>query len=358
VRIALVNDLRIALEALRRVVRSVPDTEIAWTAANGEEALDRCRADRPDLILMDMIMPVIDGVEATGRIMQECPCPIVVVTATVSGNAGLVYEALGHGALDAVNTPVLGPDGGMAGAEGLIRKIRTVQRLTGGPATAAPTTMPTSPAPAPPARPATDAARLDLPALVAIGASTGGPQALVEVLSGMAPAPSRAVVIVQHVDRQFATGLAEWLEQATGWPVHTADAGGAVEPGTAAVACTDDHLVLDGAGRFRYVREPAEEPYRPSVDVFFDSLLRARVAPGAAVLLTGMGRDGATGLLAMREAGWHTIAQDQASSVVWGMPGAAVGLNAAVQTLPPDEIGAAVERGLARLHRPGAREPS
>ncbi len=132
IRIAIVNDVRMAAETLRRIVASLSDTEVAWIAENGQESVDKCRADRPDLVLMDLIMPVMNGVEATRRIMLESPCPILVVTATVSGNRNEVFEALGHGALDAVNTPVLGRDGSIAGADELLKKIRNIVLLRQG----------------------------------------------------------------------------------------------------------------------------------------------------------------------------------------------------------------------------------
>lgn len=341
-RIALVNDLKTALAALSRIVRSIPGAEVAWTADDGEQALRRCRADTPDLILMDMIMPVMDGVEATRRIMRECPCPIVVVTATVEGHASRVYEALGHGALDAVNTPVLGPGGGLSGAHDLIRKIRTVERLTAPLAAATPVSMPAAPT----IEPLTRAAPTG--SVLAIGASTGGPQALVAVLSALPPSMPVAVTIVQHVDPAFGPGLAEWLACETRLLVDVARAGEPMTPGHVRVACSEDHLILDSGSRYRYVREPLDYVYRPSVDVFYESLLTARIGPGVAVLLTGMGRDGASGLLALKRAGWHTIAQDQATSVVWGMPGAAVRLDAASQVLPLNAIGSAACRKLAQ----------
>jgi two-component system response regulator WspF len=132
-RIAIVNDMLLACEALRRVVLSVPEHQVAWTARDGAEAIERARADRPDLILMDLIMPRMNGAEATRRIMAESPCPILIVTATVGGRMNKVFEAMGHGALDAVNTPTLGPQGEVQGAAALLDKIATVGKLIGQP---------------------------------------------------------------------------------------------------------------------------------------------------------------------------------------------------------------------------------
>ncbi len=331
-RIALVNDVKMAVEALRRVVESMPEARVAWIAEDGQQAVDRCREDRPDLVLMDLIMPQLDGVQATRQIMQECPCPILVVTATVTGNCSKVYEALGYGAVDAVNTPVLGRDQQVTGGDELIRKIRNVMRLQGAGAVQPPLGRP----------PAVDAGgpppAVDVP-LVVIGASTGGPQALGKVLARLAPPLPFAVVVVQHLDPLFVPGLAEWLQRETGLPVQLIREGDRPAAGTVQLASTADHLVIGATGQFGYVREPASQVFRPSVDVFFASLRQHRVRPGVAVLLTGMGRDGAAGLKSLREAGWQTVVQDQATSIIWGMPGAAVGLDAVDQVLPVDQIG-------------------
>ena len=333
-RVALVNDVKMAVEALRRVVDAMPDASVAWIAEDGQQAIDRCRADRPDLVLMDLIMPNVDGVEATRRIMQECPCPILVVTATVTGNCSKVYEALGHGAVDAVNTPVLGRDNQVAGGEEMIRKMRTVMRLQRCTSEQA-DVAPAEPSVAPPD---TD---IHVP-LVVIGASTGGPQALETVLAGLKRPLPYSVVVVQHLDPQFVPGLAEWLNQETRLTVEPIREGDPPTAGTVHLASTPDHLVIGGGGRLRYVKQPAQHVHRPSVDVFFASLLQHRVRPGVAVLLTGMGRDGAAGLKSLHEAGWKTVVQDQETSIIWGMPGAAANLGAADWVLPIDKIGPAI----------------
>lgn len=339
-RVALVNDVTMTLEVLRRVAVSIPGVEVAWTAADGREAVEKCRRDTPDLILMDMIMPVLDGVEATRQIMQQSPCPILVVTATVSGNASRVYEALGHGALDAVNTPVLGRAGNLAGADGLVRKIRTLEQL-------GKASLPAPAAAASPAHPERPA-RPRVPAVVAIGASTGGPQALVRILATLPRTRSFATVIVQHLDPLFAPGLAQWLTEETGQTVHVIESGETVSAGSIAVAGTGDHVVMDRCDRLRYVSEPIDYVYRPSVDVFFQSLLAAAVEPAIAAVLTGMGRDGSEGLKSLHNAGWETIAQDEATSVIWGMPSAAVQLGAADHVLPLDAIGPMIGAHFAR----------
>jgi len=332
IRAAIVNDLPLAVTALRRALDAAPGIEVAWTAADGAQAVDMCARDVPDVILMDLIMPVMDGVEATRRIMRESPCAIVVVTATVSGNAGKVFEAMGHGALDAAATPVLGADGEVRGGEELIKKIFTIAKLISKPGGA-----PGQAAPAPAIRP-----QAKQPPLAVIGASTGGPKALAAILAGMPRDFRAAMVVVQHVDMRFADGLAEWLGSQCRLRVQVAADGQRLSPGVVHVAGTNDHLVLRPDLTVAYQAEPVDYPYRPSVDAFFDSVARYWPQPGVAALLTGMGRDGAKGLLALRQAGWPTIAQDEATSVVYGMPKAAAELGAATRILPLADIARAI----------------
>ncbi len=331
IRIAIVNDVRMAAEVLRRVIVALPDAEVAWIAEDGQQALEKCRTDTPDIVLMDLIMPVMDGVEATRQIMQQCPCSILVVTATVDGNCSKVFDSLGHGALDAVNTPILGREGDIVGAQELIRKIRNVAGLRSGSTSGFEVTAPTR-------DDRRQQASSKILPLLAIGSSTGGPQALATVLSKLPRPLDYSVAIVQHLDQRFVPGLTEWLTRETNLSVRPIEQGQEPVKGMVAVASTQDHLVLSSTGYYQYVREPALHAYRPSVDVFFNSLLKSHAHPGVAVLLTGMGRDGAAGMKALRDAGWKTIAQDEESSIVWGMPGAAVRLNAADQVLPLEEI--------------------
>jgi two-component system, chemotaxis family, response regulator WspF len=341
VRIAIVNDLRLAVEALRRVVSSVPGYEIAWVALDGQEAVTKCASDVPDLILMDLIMPVMDGVEATCRIMRDSPCAILVVTATVSGNAAKVFAAMGGGALDAVATPTLGTGGRLEGAEPLLKKIATIGKLIrrdGAPSSA-------TGAFAVPVLPA------ELPPLAIIGASTGGPRALAELLGGTPPGIAAAIVIVQHIDAEFASSLADWLATDTYHDVRLAQEGERLQEGIVLVAATNDHLVLAPDLTLRYELEPQDCPYRPSVDVFFRSALQHWPRPGFAALLTGMGRDGAEGMLELRNAGWHTVAQDESTSVLYGMPKAAAQIGAACEILRLHDIPTSLRKFVERSSR-------
>jgi two-component system response regulator WspF len=345
-RIAIVNDLALARAVLRRVVESVPGYAVAWTAVDGAEAVRLAAADRPDVILMDLIMPVMDGAEATRRIMAASPCPILVVTASVGANFGKVYEALGAGGLDAVKTPTVDPSGQVRHGEALLERLAKLSRASG--RWSLPSSKTSQAADTPPPAPL-----LALPPLLAVGASTGGPEAVAQVLAALAPAPPGPVAVVQHIAPDFAAGFVGWLHGRTRLPVRLARDGDPPEVGQVYIAGSDDHLTLRPDRRFAYTPEPKAYPYRPSVDVLFESLASAWPRPGVAVLLTGMGSDGARGLAALKRRGWHTVAQDQATCVVYGMPRAAAELGAAAQVLPLPQIGPAVAGLLRSLARSG-----
>lgn len=329
-RIAIVNDTVMAVEAMRRVLLSAHGHQIAWIARDGAEAVECSARDTPDLILMDLIMPRMDGVEATRRIMAKTPCAIVVVTANVNRHSAKVFEAMGAGALDAVNTPVLDHPENLNGTAPLLAKIETISKLVGDGISQ----KFFAPADDMSPRPGVTGDQL-----VIIGASAGGPAAVAGVLAAVPVNFPAAVVIVQHVDASFAHGLANWLHSQTPLKVRLAEEGDQPRAGEALLASREDHLVFASPTRLTYTRQPLEAPFRPSVDVFFKSVARIWQGKVSGVLLTGMGRDGAEGLKALRDRGHHTIAQDEATSAVYGMPKAAAELNAATEILALDKIG-------------------
>lgn len=334
-RIAIVNDMALIVEFLRKIVMNAEGHEIAWVARNGVEAVKKCTADIPDLVLMDLIMPVMDGVEATRQIMSKSPCPILVVTAAMDGNAAKVFEAMGFGALDATNIPSMGNDpASKQGVDALLKKIEMIGKLN-----RQSSISPLRSASRPPLS-------NNVPPLIVIGSSTGGPRALAEVLSGL-PAELRAgIVIAQHVDSEFSGGLADWLNAQTDLKVRLVTEGRRPAFGSVFLAGSSDHLIFTRDLAFLYTKEPANIPFRPSVDVFFKSVAQVWPSKGIGVLLTGMGRDGAEGLAALRRSGWYTIAQDEATSVIYGMPKAAKELDAAADILPIGEVGPAILRFL------------
>jgi two-component system, chemotaxis family, response regulator WspF len=334
VRIGIANDVPTIAESLRRICSVRPGTQVVWIAKDGAEAVTLCAKETPDLILMDMIMPVMDGVEATRRIMASTPCAILVVTSSVGTNAQRVFEAMGHGALDAVDTPTLAPEKSRAPAAALLATIDRIAKVI---ATRSERVVDQrTPAAVRPM------SRTD--GLVAIGSSAGGPAALAKVLGGLPRDFPASIVIVQHVDERFAIGMADWLNQVSSLPVRVVAEGNQLAPGTVLLASTRDHLTLKTGDRLGYSPEPADYVYRPSVDVFFQSVARTWRGDVVGVLLTGMGRDGAVGLKALRDKGWHTIAQDRATSAVYGMPKAAAELDAAVEILALDRIAGRLAR--------------
>lgn len=332
-RVAIVNDVPLAREVLKRVILSTPNHSVAWMAEDGAIAVRKAHQDPPDIILMDLVMPVMDGVEATRRIMAEKPCPILLVTSSVTGNFNLVYRAMGNGGLDAVNTPTLGAGGVIQGAEGILARLaklskasETTQAISSSPSTITP-------------KPEKE---LNLVPVIAMGASTGGPSAIAQILKDLPKDLSASVIIAQHIAADFAPSLATWLEDSSGRSVKVAKPGDTPAAGVVLLAGTNDHLVIRPDQKVGYEADPANYPYRPSVDVLFESLARNYPKPGVAVLLTGMGNDGARGLLLLKQRGWHTIAQNEATSIVYGMPKAAAEMHAAVEILPVQKIPAAI----------------
>ncbi len=190
-----------------------------------------------------------------------------------------------------------------------------------------------------------------VPPLVILGTSTGGPEAAAQVLSTFPADFTAAVVIVQHIGADFAPGLAHWLSTRTRLPVGIAQAGEEPRAGTVTLAATNDHLLLQTTRRFQYSGEPAENPYRPSVDVFCKSAARHWPVAGVGVVLTGMGNDGGQGMLALQRAGWLTLAQDRDTSVVYGMPKAAVDLHGVSQSLPLPKIGPEIVGHILSMQR-------
>jgi two-component system, chemotaxis family, response regulator WspF len=340
-KIGIVNDAPIAVEALRRTLALRQDHEIIWIAEDGKRAIELCSWQVPDLILMDLMMPVLDGVGATRHIMAHTPCAILVVTGDVGANVSAVYDAMAYGALDAIDTPTALAGHPRNGVNSLLAKIDSIEKLINqrqSPPDCAPaaSTSVSTAAGATPRKlpPQTSNSKY----LVAIGASAGGPAALAALLSQLPADFPAALVVVQHVDAQFAAGMADWLGSQSKLPVRLALAGDSPTPGTVLLAGTDDHLRLTRPFQLGYTEQPSGYPYRPSIDVFFQSVVDSWAGKAIGILLTGMGRDGALGLKAMRDKGYYTIAQDRESSAVYGMPKAAAQLDAADAILPVNRI--------------------
>ncbi len=330
-KIGIVNDMPMAVEALRRALIISGEHQIIWAAENGAVAVSHAAEDTPDLILMDLIMPVMDGVEATRKIMQSTPCNILLVTASVSGNSSKVFEAMGAGALDVVATPVTGT-GNHGGAPELLKKIDRIAKISR-------ITPRLTPDPSAPPVEDTGSTKNEQKTLVAIGSSTGGPQALLQILTHFPADLPVSVVVVQHMDKKFTDGLANWLNSQVQFKVKVLDEGERPQVGTVLIPSTDDHVIMNKDTTLTYSREPRNNYYHPSVDVFFKSLASHWRGSCLGLLLTGMGRDGAEGMTALKRSGHYPIAQDRKSSVVFGMPKAAIEAHAIYEVLPVNEMG-------------------
>jgi two-component system, chemotaxis family, protein-glutamate methylesterase/glutaminase len=354
--VMLVDDSPLSVEIIGRMLATAPEIRIVGTASNGVEALELIPQVRPDVICTDLHMPKMDGLALIREVMVRQPLPILVLSVSVqTEQKHNIFQMLEAGALDILAKPRGGleSDFGVT-AQDLITKIRILsgvkviaKRRAAGNAVAEQT---------PPslAGPATVA-----PRIIGIGASTGGPQALQKVLAHLPADFPLPLVCVQHIAEGFMQGLVDWLAACCRIQGRRAEEGAAPHPGTAYFPPDDRHLEIDGAGTFLCSSALPFSGHRPSVDIAFSSLARHYGAAAAGVLLTGMGQDGAHGMLDIARAGGLTIAQDEESSIVFGMPRRAIELGAAKHVLPLDQIGPAL-RGLApsgatnSLHAAGA----
>ena len=368
VSVVVVDDSSVQRRFVRMVIEGDPGLALVGEARTGGDAIALVERLRPQVVLMDLHLPVMNGIEAIERIMAVRPTPILVYSSFVDGDdRENAAAALAAGAVDVMAKPGA-PDGGPANleqyAEGLRRRLRLVGRVKvithprarlGGAGARLSThrlrrptdAVPSSGAdvrrsPAPPAAGSTLAARRVK--VIAVGASTGGPQALATLLSELPADLEPAVVVVQHMADGFMEGLAHWLDGLCPLPVAVGSSGKRLLPGTVTIAPSGLNLVVHDQLRVTTQEPPASQYHVPGIDVTFGSLADAVGADAIGLLLTGMGRDGAAGLKRMRDRGAFTIAQDEETSAVYGMPAAAMTIGAAERQLPLAEIGAALRQ--------------
>jgi two-component system chemotaxis response regulator CheB len=341
IRVLLVDDSPLAIEVIRRMLAAAPDIQEVGTASNGLEALALIPQVRPDVICTDLHMPKMDGLELTRAVMARFPLPILVLSVSVQATQERnIFQVIEAGAIDIMAKPRGGleSDSGIV-AHDLITKIRILSgvkvfRRYGAAGKAVTQPIPPLPILAP----------ASAPRIVGIGASTGGPQALEEVLRHLPGDYPLPLVCVQHIAEGFMQGLVSWLAGCCRIRVRTAVEGARALAGTAYFPPDDRHLEIDEAGTFRCSSALPISGHRPSIDIAFRSLARCYGAGAVGVLLTGMGQDGALGMLDIARAGGLTIAQDEESSIVFGMPKRAIELGAARHVLPLDQIGPALRR--------------
>jgi len=324
IRVLVADDSELFREVLSRVVAADPGFEVVGVAADGFSAAAITRELKPDVITMDLNMPDADGFSGIARIMAETPTPILVLTANRVEVVG--FKALSLGALDILEKPAAEAD-----LDGYGRVLRSRLRLLAGVKVIRHLRGLRDRRPPPPRA----AARAEL---IVVGASLGGPRALATLLRGLPASFPAALAVVQHIADGFTEGLAGWLSQESRLDVREARDGDALRPGRILIAPTGRHLVVADEGVARLSDAPPVDTFKPSVTPLFTSAARHYGARACGVLLTGMGRDGAEGMKQLKEAGATTLAQDEATSAVFGMPRAAIELGAVGRILPLDEI--------------------
>lgn len=340
IKVLIADDSLLTRMVLKDLLAKDPQIRVIAEVSDGRQAVAETDRLRPDLVIMDVMMPVMDGLEAVTEIMAGCPTPILVLSANVDPtDSRSAFNAIQRGALDVMEKPHgVVTEAFEEIATRLVEKVKALARVKV--IHHFRRQRPPLPRLAPPS---------DYPRdILAIGASTGGPKAVMRLMKEL-PRDSKArVLIVQHIARGFAPGFAEWLDRESSFKVRLARDGDPLETGVALVAPNNVHLEVKDE-RVHLADTPPVNSCRPSVDVLYRSLASGTLAPSVvAVLLTGMGRDGADGMAALKQRGSYTIAQDETTSAVFGMPKAAIALGVVDQTLPLSAIPAALAQLLRR----------
>ncbi|MGI0488252.1 chemotaxis-specific protein-glutamate methyltransferase CheB [Pantanalinema rosaneae CENA516] len=354
IRVLLVEDSPVALTILKRIFASSPEVEVVGTARNGIEALELIPQVNPQVICTDLHMPKMNGLELTQEVMARYPRPILVISTSVqTEDTQTAFQLLEAGALDLFPKPLAGlPSEYEQMKQDLITRIRVLAGVSvftqhrsrssakPAPATSYPDRANHQPAHFPTLASAAPVPIGDirLPRILAIGASTGGPQVLYNLLSRLPANFPLPILCVQHISEGFLQGLVDWLNSGCALSVTIAQPGILPLPGTVYFAPERVHLEVNHQGRFTLVDTLPVDGHRPSVTVLFKSVATYYRRATIAVLLTGMGRDGAAGMQAIAQMGGVTIAQDEASCIVFGMPREAIALGAAQHILPATDI--------------------
>lgn len=347
IKVLIVEDSRVAQEFLAHILTADPGIQVVGVVSDGADALQAVQTMRPDVVTMDIHMPKMGGYEATRAIMENAPTPIVIVSASTGAkDADSTFRAIEAGALAVVLRP---PGFGHPAHKSAVRElvwtvktmseIKVVRRYTREPRQYVPALAPVLPLSSESQKPQVWAKKNPgAIQLIAMGASTGGPPVLHKILSQLPPTLPVPILIVQHIAPGFVQGFVDWLGSSTKFPVQIAAGGQQLLPGHAYVAPDGFHMGIESGLRIVLSSHAAENGLRPSVAHLFRTVAQVLGADALGVLLTGMGRDGARELREMRDRGAVTIAQDETSSVVHGMPGEAIKLDGATFILSPTAI--------------------
>ncbi len=348
IRVLIVDDSAFARDVITAILSTDDEIKVVGEAVNGREAVEKVRELKPDIVTMDIEMPVMDGLGAIEMIMASCAVPILVVT--TRGDAHTAYAAISKGALDLVVKPEVNLDC----AREFIDKVKLLSRITvithikG--------------------KRAADALKqtrkhefkgIPSDKAVAIASSTGGPEALSVILSGLPEKFPCPVLVAQHISDGFVSGMVEWLKRVTKLKVKVAEEGETVVPGTVYISPSEKHMEVNDAKAVVLVERHPKDIYRPSCDILLSSVARVYGPKAAGLILTGMGSDGVLGMKKVKEAGGTTMAQDEKSSIVFGMPKVAIENGCIDRILPLDEIGEGILRfvsgGGGFMERAGAQ---
>jgi len=332
VRVLVVDDSALVRQLIVEALESDPDVQVVGTAENGQQAIERASALKPHVITMDVDMPVMDGLTATERIMADDPRPILVLTADPRNQAPeLTHRALAVGALALRVKPAAEEMAVLAREVKLLATIRVIRHVRGVKRTASNPSQPAVSEPVQPFAPSAVGA-------ICIASSTGGPQVVQRLLASLPADFPVPILIVQHINAAFASSLLSWLADSSKLKVKEAKDGDVLAPGTVLVAPADAHLSISGRGKVAVQPGPARDGHLPSANTLLESAAKVYGRRAVGVILTGMGNDGVDGLAAIRAAGGKTVAQNQESSVVFGMPGAAVARGLVDQQVHGDEL--------------------
>lgn len=352
IRVLVVDDSTFFRETFSAILQKDPDLTVVATAKNGREAVELVQSHRPDIVTMDVNMPVLNGYEAVEEIMALCPTPIVMVTASPSKqDKEAVVKALALGALDVVPKPDLARAADVKQATGdllekiklfstahVVRHLSGLRKLRG--------TPPTAKAEAP-----------GKATVVAIAASTGGPAALAEIFSSLPEDLAATIVVAQHIAEGFTPTLVEWLASVTSFEVRAGEAGCPLRSGLAVVAPSSRHMRVDSNGKIQVLDLPPVHGCKPSGDVLLSSVAETYGDRAIGVVLTGMGCDGTEGLKAIRGRGGATIGQDESSSAIFGMPKSAIDAGVVDRILPLEKIVGEIVQLTARRGMVGHSRP-